>query len=78
MSSKVYQKNSTWRLQFKDLEKFLNLYAPYSRKTLGRISKIVQKNEESEAFSIPEELLSKRLEGLSREDIKKIIKKSDS
>ena len=63
---------------FKDLEKFLNLYAPYSRKTLGRISKIIQKNEESEAFSLPEELLSKRLEELSREDIKKIIKKSDS
>jgi len=63
---------------FKDLEKFLNLYAPYSRKTLGRISKIIQKNEESEAFSIPEELLIKRLEELSREDIKKIIKKSDS
>lgn len=63
---------------FKDLEKFLNLYAPYSRKTLGRINKIIQKNEESEAFPLPEELLSKRLEELSREDIKKIIKKSDS
>ena len=63
---------------FKDLEKFLNLYAPYSRKTLGRISKIIQKNEEWETFSLPEELLSKRLEELSREDIKKIIKKSDS
>lgn len=54
------------------LETFLNLFSPYSRKTLWKISKMTKKKGEGR-FQIPLELQGKRLEELSREELKMIM-----
>lgn len=54
------------------LETFLNFFSPYSRKTLGRIAKMWEKKGIS-TYHIPEELQKKRLEELTRDELKKII-----
>lgn len=59
-------------IKFEELVKFLDLFAPYSRKTLWRIFKMNQKKGNSD-FTIPSDLLSKRLEELSWADLESII-----
>ena len=54
------------------LEKFLNLFSPYSRKTLWRIEKMLEKKWETR-YHIPEILKPKRLEELNWLDLKTIL-----
>ncbi len=54
------------------LEAFLNLFSPYSRKTLWKISKMNEKKWKN-WFSIPSELQGKRLEELDWESLKIIL-----
>jgi len=53
------------------LEKTLGLIAPYSRKTLGRIAKINQKQWVE--LIIPEEIKGKRLEACKRDEVKILL-----
>lgn len=55
-------------LNFDDLLVFLDLYSPFSRKTLWAIDKILKKQNKY-TFSIPDNLLKKRLEELSWENL---------
>lgn len=68
------QKSSPEKVAFQALVSFLNVYAPFSRKTLGRIQKMLEKKSET-WFQIPEHLKSKRLEELDWEDIWLILQK---
>jgi hypothetical protein len=52
---------------------FLDLFAPYSRKTLGKIAKMIEKREGQLSFLIPESLAGKRLEALHWEDVELIL-----
>ena len=56
----------------KKLENFLNLYSPYSRKTLWRIEKMLEKKGNNE-YNIPDDLKWKRLEELNRNNINIIL-----
>ena len=76
---KFIRKERVEPVNFQDLELFLNLFAPYSRKTLWRIAKIIEKKQEHQrVFNISESLAKKRLEELSREEVAQIIWKSDA
>ncbi|HRX63797.1 MAG TPA: rRNA adenine dimethyltransferase family protein [Candidatus Absconditabacterales bacterium] len=66
------EKENKIDIDFQKLFEFLNLYSQFSRKTLGAIDKILQK-QNKDTFKIPENLKKKRLEELSWENIKKII-----
>lgn len=70
---KFTKKENPEKVDFQDLEHFLDLFAPYSRKTLGRIEKLCQKQGTIWWFVIPEELKSMRLEELSRDQLSLII-----
>jgi 16S rRNA (adenine1518-N6/adenine1519-N6)-dimethyltransferase len=60
------------QLSFERLVEFLDLFSPYSRKTLGKIAKMIEKKEKY--FPIPEHLQGKRLEELSRSEVALILK----
>ena len=76
---KFVKKERSEPVKFQTLELFLNLFAPYSRKTLGRIAKMIEKKQEGgEVFVIPESLAKKRLEELTWNDIAQIIGRSDA
>jgi len=60
-------------IEFERLVSFLDAFAPYSRKTLGKISKMLEKRGVS--FAIPEEFQSKRLEELDWGELEEIVKK---
>ena len=76
---KFVKKERSEPVKFQTLELFLNLFAPYSRKTLGRIAKMIEKKQEGgEVFVIPESLAKKRLEELTWDDIAQIIGRSDA
>lgn len=62
-------------VDLEDLISFLELFAPYSRKTLGRIAKLQQKHCWNQLFILPEHLQSKRLEELEWTDIAMILQK---
>ncbi|MCK9467101.1 MAG: hypothetical protein M0P94_02125 [Candidatus Absconditabacterales bacterium] len=64
-------KNEKTDLDFNKLLEFLDLYAPFSRKTLGAIEKILEK-QNKKIFQTPEKLKKHRLENLSWENIKNI------
>lgn len=51
---------------------FLELYAPFSRKTLGAIQTMLAKKSDS-VFVIPETLKKKRLEELSFQDLERVL-----
>lgn len=59
------QKNQQSCVNFEILQEFLDLVSPFSRKTLGRIQKILIKKHKTLPFSIPEIFHKKRLEELS-------------
>ncbi len=59
-------------IDFWDFMEFLDIYSPFSRKTLNAIQKISIK-QEKKLYIIPEKLQKKRLEELSFLDIKEIF-----
>ena len=59
----LIKKDNIPKIPFNELIKFLDLFSPYSRKTLSKISKMLSKKWVS--FVIPENLSNKRLEELS-------------
>ena len=67
----LIKKNKLPNIPFNELIRFLDLFSPYSRKTLWKISKMVSKKWDN--FSIPEQLESKRLEELDWNQIEEII-----
>lgn len=54
------------------LESFLNDFSPYSRKTLWKISKMLEKKGKTD-YKIPLQLQGKRLEELSWDDVRHIL-----
>ena len=66
------KKDSPENVEQKKLENFLNLYSPYSRKTLWRIEKMLEKKGNNE-YNIPDDLKWKRLEELNRNNINIIL-----
>jgi len=58
-------------IKYQDLKSFIDTFAPFSRKTLGKIAKMTD-----DRFYIPEQLKSKRLEELRFEDIYDILNQS--
>lgn len=63
-----------WKLEIErdKFVEFLELFAPFSRKTLGAIQTMINKKSDI-SFIVPEALKKKRLEELSWEDLKKIL-----
>lgn len=59
-------------VSYDKLEEFLNLFSPYSRKTLWKISKMIEKKW-NWSYKIPENLQMKRLEELWRNELWMII-----
>lgn len=59
-------------VSYEKLEEFLNLFSPYSRKTLWKIAKMLEKKGTSK-FVVPENLHMKRLEELGWGDLWEII-----
>ncbi len=66
-------KNWELKIDWEKLIEFLELFAPFSRKTLGAIQKMIQKKSDI-VFVIPESLQKKRLEELNRTQIQQILK----
>ncbi|MFA5747884.1 MAG: rRNA adenine dimethyltransferase family protein [Candidatus Absconditabacterales bacterium] len=64
----IIKKKSKTDLDFANMMEFLEVYAKFSRKTLGKIQKIAEKQKLNK-FTIPEILKSKRLEELSLNDL---------
>ncbi|MDR0606929.1 MAG: hypothetical protein LBG52_00930, partial [Candidatus Peribacteria bacterium] len=61
------------QISFERLLRFLEVFAPYSRKTLGKIAKMQEKREGKNTFFIPKHLAGKRLEALRREELEEIL-----
>lgn len=70
---KFVKKDCPESVDFQALEAFLNLFAPYSRKTLWRIAKLLEKQGNCLAFDFSEEVKRKRLEELSWQELYEII-----
>ena len=66
-------KNWELKIERERLIQFLEMFAPFSRKTLGAIRTMVNKKLGC-MFVIPEGLKKKRLEELSFEELEKIVK----
>lgn len=71
MSKRQNVETSKSKIKFDELVQFLDLFAPYSRKTVWKIQKMVEKKWFH--YDIPEILMSKRLEELDLFDIEKIV-----
>ena len=67
----LIKKDKVPNIAFNELIKFLDLFSPYSRKTLWKISKMVNKKWVS--FVIPENLSNKRLEELDWNQLEQIF-----
>ena len=67
----LVKKNKVPNISFDELIRFLDLFSPYSRKTLWKISKMISKKWGS--FVIPENLSNKRLEELSWSQLEEIF-----
>ena len=67
----LVKKSDSPNIPFHELIKFLDLFSPYSRKTLWKISKIINKKWGS--FVIPENLSNKRLEELDWNQLEEIF-----
>lgn len=65
-------KSSLPDIDFWDFVQFLDIYSPFSRKTLNAIQKISIK-QDKKYYNIPENLSKKRLEELNFSDISQII-----
>lgn len=67
----LIRKDNAPNVSFNELIRFLDLFSPYSRKTLWKISKMVAKKWNN--FNIPENLEGKRLEELDWNQTEEII-----
>ena len=67
----LVKKDKVPNIKFEDLIRFLDLFSPYSRKTLWKISKMISKKWGS--FVIPENLSNKRLEELDRVSLEQLF-----
>ena len=67
----LLKKESVPKIDLEELIRFLDLFSPYSRKTLWKISKIVDKKWVS--FVIPENFQNKRLEELNWNQLEEIL-----
>lgn len=67
----LIKKEKTPNIPFDELIRFLDLFSPYSRKTLWKISKMIAKKWGS--FVIPENLQTYRLEELDWIQLEEII-----
>ena len=67
----LIKKKSVPNIPFDELIKFLDLFSPYNRKTLWKISKMINKKWGS--FVIPENLSNKRLEELDWNQLEEIF-----
>lgn len=67
----LVKKNEIPNIPFDELIRFLDLFSPYSRKTLWKISKMISKKWGS--FVIPENLNNKRLEELDWTQLEEIF-----
>ena len=67
----LIRKDHIPNIAFSKLIEFLDLFSPYSRKTLWKISKMITKKWGS--FTIPEHLEAKRLEELDWNQLEEII-----
>ena len=65
-------KNEQLNISREKLIEFLELFAPFSRKTLGAIQKMIQKKSDIN-FDVPVSLQKKRLEELDRTQIQQIL-----
>ena len=63
-------------IPFERVVEFLELFAPFSRKTLGAIQKMIKKKSDI-SFDIPILLSSKRLEELSWDDLITILSRNE-
>lgn len=68
----IRKKEEVEKVSFEELLEFLDDFAPYSRKTLGAIAKMLAKKK-TLSREIPAELTGKRLEELQREEVSKIL-----
>ncbi len=59
-------------INYEKFLEFINLYSSFSRKTLWKSTKILEKKKINK-FIIPDHVLQKRLENLTREELKVII-----
>ena len=67
----LVKKKEIPKIEFSELIRFLDLFSPYSRKTLWKISKMLTKKWGS--FAIPENLSNKRLEELDRVSLEQLF-----
>lgn len=67
----LIKRESTPNISFEKLIEFLDLFSPYNRKTLWKISKMIAKKWGE--FNIPENLSGKRLEELDWDQLEEII-----
>lgn len=67
----LVKKDKIPNISFEELIKFLDLFSPYSRKTLSKISKMISKKWGS--FVIPENLSNKRLEELDWSQLEQLF-----
>lgn len=65
------RKAQPWPIDFATLITFLDVFAPYSRKTIGKIAKMTGTH-----FVVPDHLASKRLEDCGIEQLLEIINHS--
>lgn len=66
------RKGKTEDINFEKLIEFLNLYTPFSRKTLWAINKILAK-QGKKLYNIPDKLLWRRVDELQRHDLLEIL-----
>ncbi|MDD2536944.1 MAG: rRNA adenine N-6-methyltransferase family protein [Candidatus Absconditabacteria bacterium] len=67
----LYKKSELPQIPFDTLVSFLDDFSPYSRKTLGKIMKMLEKRDIH--YALPVDLLGKRLEELHWKDMEKIL-----
>jgi len=64
------RKEHPWPVTMDVLLEFLEVFAPFSRKTMGKIAKMTKTH-----FLVPEDVAKKRLEDCTIEDIVRIVEK---
>ena len=67
----LVKKNEVPNIKFNELIRFLDLFSPYSRKTLWKISKMISKKWGG--FVVPENLSNKRLEEFDRTSLEQLF-----
>lgn len=64
----ITKKDFVPNIPWENIKEFIDLYAPFSRKTLGAITTMLKKKKNI-PYAIPEKISKKRLEELSLEDL---------